>query len=249
MKAIVLVAGFATRLYPLTKDTPKGLLKLGDKSLLDYLFEKVEKVKEIDEAILISNDIFYKQFLDWKDAYKGRVKIKVLNDYSTCNDNRLGAIGDMQYVIDKCKIDDEIMVLVSDNYFDFELKDFYEFYKQKDADCILGTEFDDIEKIRNRYGVAVLDKDGRVLDMVEKPSEPPSKFVAYASYIYKKETVKMIKQYLDEGNNKDAPGNFVSWLHKRKPVYAWRFDGECYDIGTVDIYNELQERFSNSQNI
>lgn len=244
MKAIVLVAGFATRLYPLTKDTPKGLLKLGNKSLLDYLFEKVERVEEIDEAILISNDIFYNQFCEWKNAYKGRLKIQVLNDYSTSNDNRLGAIGDMQYVIEKCNIDDEIMVLVSDNYFEFELKDFYNFYKEKNTDCILGTEFDDIEKIRNRFGVAVLDETGLVVDMVEKPSEPPSNFVAYASYIYKKDTVKMIKQYLDEGNNKDAPGNFVSWLHKIKPVYAWKFEGECYDIGTVDTYNELKQRFN-----
>lgn len=243
MKAIVLVAGYAVRLYPLTENKPKGLLKLGDKTLLDYLFEKLERVEAVDEAILISNNKFYNQFCDWANAYEGRIKTKVLNDYTNSNEDRLGAIGDMQYVIDKCKIDDEVMVLVSDNYFDFELTDFYNYYKEKNTDCILGTEFKDIEKIRNKYGVAVLDENDRVVNMVEKPSNPPSKFVVYASYLYTKDTVRMIKEYLEEGNNKDAPGNFVSWLYKKKPVHAFRFEGECHDIGSIEVYNELNERF------
>lgn len=243
MKAIVLVAGYAVRLYPLTENKPKGLLKLGDKTLLDYLFEKLERVEAVDEAILISNNKFYNQFCEWSQNYNGRIKTKVLNDYTNSNEDRLGAIGDMQYVIDKCKIDDEIMVLVSDNYFDFELSDFYDFYKEKNTDCILGTEFKDKEKIRNRFGVAVLDENDKVVNMVEKPSNPPSNFVVFASYIYTKDTVRMIKQYLQEGNNKDAPGNFPSWLYSKKPVHAFRFEGECYDIGTIESYNELNERF------
>ena len=127
MKAIMLVAGYATRLYPLTENMPKGLLKLNGRAIIDYTFDKLEKIKEIDEAILVSNSKFYDQFCNWANNYKGRIKITVLNDGTTSNDNRLGAIGDMQFAIQNCHIDDEIMVLASDNYFTFELIDYYNF--------------------------------------------------------------------------------------------------------------------------
>lgn len=244
MKVIVLVAGFATRLYPITEKTPKALLTVGKKTLLDYLFDKLEKIDDITEAILISNEVFYENFTQWKNNYKGWIPVKVLNDGATSNETRLGAIGDMQYVIDECKIDEDLMVLASDHYFQFDLKEFYDFFKAKDADCVAGKVFEDIEYIRNRFGVAVLDKDGKIIEMIEKPSDPPSNFVAFAFYLYKKETVPMIKQYLDEGNKKDSPGNFPSWLHKKKDMFAFELKGECVDIGTISDYEAIKKRFN-----
>lgn len=246
MKAIVLVAGYASRLYPLTLDKPKALLTLNGITLLDYLMEKVKEVEIIDEVILVSNEKFYNQFLDWKNSYKGKLKITVLNDGTTTNETRLGAIGDAQFAIDQLHIDDEIMLLVSDNYFTFSLKDFYNFYLERKADCILVTEFDDLEYLGKHFACVKVNDNRQITDMVEKPGGiPDTNIGAYASYIYTKDSVRMIKQYLDEGNNKDAPGNFPAWLYKRKPVYAYAFEGECYDIGTIEVYKKLNEKLSN----
>jgi len=248
MKAIVLVAGYASRLYPLTLNKPKALLTLNHTTLLDFLVKKITYIDDINEVILVSNHKFYDQFEDWKAGYKGKLKITVLDDGTSTNETRLGAIGDLQFAIEKLNIDDDIMLLVSDNYFTFSLKDFYDFHKQKGTDCILVTTFDDLEYLGKNFGVVNVDSDGKVLKMVEKPGGiPDSNIGAYASYIYKKDTVKMVKQYLDEGNNKDAPGNFPSWLCSRKPVYAYSFKGNCYDIGTIDVYNSLNKQLTRKQ--
>ncbi len=244
MKAIMLVAGYATRLYPLTENMPKGLLPLAGRPIIDYTFDKLEEIKEIDEAILVSNHKFYQHFWDWGKKYSGRIKITVLDDKTTCNEDRLGAIGDMQFAIDTCHIDDEIMVLVSDNYFTYSLKDYFDYYRLVNADCILGTEFEDLEYLGKNFAVATVDENNIVTSLVEKPGIAPSNLGVYATYLYTRDTTKMIKQYLDEGNTKDAPGNFPAWLYKKKPVYLYRFNGECYDIGTVKVYTELDEKLS-----
>lgn len=249
MKAIVLVAGYASRLYPLTLNTPKALLTLNGVTLLDYLMEKVADIDVIDEVILVSNDKFYNNFLEWKNTYTGNKKITVLNDGTSTNESRLGAIGDTQFAIDKLGIDEEIMLLVSDNYFTFSLKDFYDFYQKKQGDCLLVSEFDDLEYLGKNFACVKVGENDRIIGMVEKPGGiPDTNIGAYASYIYTKDSVKMIKQYLDEGNNKDAPGNFPAWLYKRKPVYAYSFVGECYDIGTIEVYNLINERMSKHKN-
>ena len=247
MKAVVLVAGYATRLYPLTENQPKGLLKLNNKTILDYLFEKLEKVDAVDQAILVSNDKFYTHFTGWANNYTGNLKIDVINDKTTSNEDRLGALGDLQLAIDTFNIQDEIMVLVSDNYFTYELTDFYDFYKQKNTDCVIGSKFEDLEYLGKNFGVAVLDENGKVLDMEEKPGIPKSNVGIWASYIYTKDSVALLKEYLAQGNKKDAPGNYPSWLYKRKPIHAFIFEGECYDIGTIEVYNQLNEKLSNNE--
>ena len=245
MKAIMLVAGYATRLYPLTENMPKGLLPLAGRPIIDYTFDKLEEIKDIDEAILVSNHKFYNHFKTWGDNYSGRIKITVLDDGTTCNEDRLGAIGDIQFAIEKCNIDEEVMVLVSDNYFTYSLKDYYDYYKKVNADCILGTTFTDLDYLAHNFAVATVNEQNQVTSLKEKPGVAYSNIGVYATYLYKKDTVKLIKQYLEEGNSKDAPGNFPSWLYTRKPVYLYRFKGECHDIGTVKVYNELNEKLSN----
>lgn len=244
MKVIVLVAGYATRLYPLTLNTPKALLKIGEDTMLDFVMKKLTKIPEVDEVYLISNDKFSQTFQNWADNANYSFNIKVLNDGTNTNETRLGAIGDIQFVLENTNIDDDLTVLVSDNYFTFELSDFYNYYRNKQRDVVLGTKFEDLEYLSKHFGVAIIDEDDRVLDMVEKPGRVISDTGLYASYIFKKETLPMFKVYLDEGNSPDAPGNFIAWLHKRKPVYCYRFEGECYDIGTIDMYNTLVEKFN-----
>ena len=241
MKAIMLVAGYATRLYPLTENQPKGLLPLAGRPIIDYTFDKLEEIDEIDEAILVSNHKFYNHFKSWGNKYNGRIKITVLDDGTTSNENRLGAIGDIQFAIEQCNINDEIMVLVSDNYFTYSLKDYFNYYKKVNADCILGTTFTDLYYLAHNFAVATIDKNNIVKSLVEKPGTANSNIGVYATYLYKKETVKLFKQYLEEGNSKDAPGNFPAWLYKKQPVYLYKFNGECYDIGTISVYNELNQ--------
>ena len=242
MDCILLAAGYATRLYPLTENMPKALLKLGNKTILDMIMEKIEEVKDVKNVYIVTNHKFYKNFADWADEYNGQKKISVLNDFTTNNDNRLGAIGDMQYTIEKKGIDDEILVMASDNIFDFSLCDFVKIYREKDADMICANRIEDKEDLHS-MGVAEIDDDNKVVGFEEKPAEPKSDWGVSPFYLYKKDTMKMIKQYLDEGNNKDAPGNFVPWLIEHKPVYAFCTDGMRLDIGTPKSYYEAQEMF------
>lgn len=243
MKAIVLSAGYATRLYPLTLNTPKGLLPIGKKSILDFITDEIETVDIIDEMFIISNHKFYENFSEWAKNRKTRLKITVFDDNTTDDSNKLGAIGDIYYTIKKGNINEDLLVVAGDNFFTFKMNDYIEFFKKVDSDTILTSEMKNIEDLRRMANV-VLDDNGQVRFMEEKPQNPKSNVAAFASYIYKKETLPLIKKYLDEGNNPDAPGFFPSWLYEKKPVYAYKFVGECYDIGTPESYKEVCEKFA-----
>lgn len=246
MKAIVLSAGYATRLYPLTLNTPKGLLPIGKKSILDFITDEIQKVNEIDELFIISNHKFYDNFSDWAKTRETRLKITVFDDNTTDDSNKLGAIGDIWYTIEKGNINDDILVVAGDNFFTFDLRDYVEFYNKVKHDTILVSEMDSLSDLQ-RMANAVLSEEGKVLFMEEKPQNPKTNIAVFASYIYTKETVPLIKKYLDDGNNPDAPGFFPSWLYTKKDVYAYKFQGECYDIGTPQSYKEVCEKFADAK--
>lgn len=237
MQCILLAAGYATRLYPLTENMPKALLELGDKTILDMVVEKIDEVPEVENIYIVTNDRFYGDFCNWAKTYSGKKSVKVLNDYTNSNDNRLGAIGDMKYVIDNEKIDDEIIVMASDNIFGFDLTDFTEMYKTKKADMICAHTIINKNELHS-MGVVELDKDGRVTSFEEKPKQPKSDLGVPPFYIYRRETLPLIDKYLKEGNNPDAPGHFIPWLITKTDVYAHVFDATRIDIGTVESYNE-----------
>ena len=242
MKCILLVAGYATRLYPLTENMPKSLLKVADKTILEHILEKVKGIENIDEIILVSNDRFYEQFEKWIRNYSFNKKLTVLNDGTTTNDNRLGAIADLQFAIDKLSIADDLLVLAGDNLFDFNLQDFVRYFETVQADCITVNEIQEVDILR-RTGVVEVDERGIAIGFEEKPQEPKSNLAVPPFYIYQKETLSLIKKYLEEGNNPDAPGNFIPWLLKRKKVYTFKFEGMRYDIGTHESYREVNELF------
>lgn len=184
MKCIILATGYATRLYSLTKNTAKPLLKVGDKPILDHIIEKVEKL----EVFIVTNGKFYPDYVNWAGDDIGGKMIKVINDHTTTNDKRLGAVADIQYVIDKVDIDEDLLVLAGDNLFDFELVDFVEFYEDVGADCITTHQLDDIEEIK-RTGVIELDQGQIVTSFEEKPKHPKSNLAVPPFYIYQKETL------------------------------------------------------------
>lgn len=237
MQCILLAAGYATRLYPLTENMPKALLKLGDKTILDMVVDKISEVEDVENIYIVTNEKFHTHFEDWAKEYKGGKGIKVLNDHTTSNDNRLGAIGDLKYVIDQENIDDEILVMASDNIFGFSLVDFVDMYKQKNADMICAHRIENKQELHS-MGVVELDKAGKVLSFEEKPENPKSDLGVPPFYLYRRETLPLINDYLKEGNNPDAPGHFVPWLIGKNDVYAYVFDATRIDIGTVAAYEE-----------
>lgn len=240
MKCILLCAGYATRLFPLTQNFPKALLEVGGRAILDYTLDEVNSIDEIDHIYLVTNAKYTPHFEEWAKSKNNIKPITVFNDGTTNNDDRLGAIGDMQFTIEKAGIDDDILVLATDNLFTFKLKDFVEFYKTKNAPSVCVREEDDINLLK-RVGVAKLDEDMRIVDFVEKPAEPQSKYAVYAEYIYPKNVLPMIKTYLEEGNSCDAPGNLVAYMYKRLPTYAYAFNGVCYDVGTHEALAQVNE--------
>lgn len=240
MKCILLCAGYATRLFPLTQNFPKALLEVGGRAILDYTLDEVNSIDEIDHIYLVTNAKYTPHFEEWAKSKNNIKPITVFNDGTTNNDDRLGAIGDMQFTIEKAGINDDILVLATDNLFTFKLKDFVEFYKTKNAPSVCVREEDDINLLK-RVGVAKLDEDMRIVDFVEKPAEPQSKYAVYAEYIYPKNVLPMIKTYLEEGNSCDAPGNLVAYMYKRLPTYAYAFNGVCYDVGTHEALAQVNE--------
>ena len=239
MKAIILVAGYATRLYPLTKNTPKPLLKVGGKAIIDYIIDEINTLDAVDEIFVISNHKFASNFEKWAENLSNKKPVTVIDDGTDSDENKRGAIGDIQYTVEQGNIDDDVVIIAGDNLFTYSLKEYYDFYKAKGADCVCVKQFDDMEMIK-QLGVVLMDEDDRVIDLEEKPQNPKSNKAAFATYMYNKDTVKMIKEYLDEGNSPDAPGYFLQWLHKKKPVYGYVMNGECYDIGTHKALEEVR---------
>jgi len=239
MKCVILAAGYATRLYPLTKDLPKSLLVVAGKTILEHILAKVEEVPEVDEVLLVSNAKFARQFTDFLSKYKGKKPISVLDDGTWDNEHRLGAIADLALAIKQARIDDDIMVLAGDNLFDFSLKDFASFFHNVQADCITTHYEENLEALK-RTGVAELNLKGKVISFEEKPIKPRSNNAVPPFYIYNKATVKLVQQFLGLGQNADAPGQFVAWLVKNRHVYAYKFEGKRYDIGSFGSYEDAK---------
>lgn len=246
MKAVILAAGYATRLYPLTKNFPKPLLEIGGKAIMDHIMEKIERVSLIDGIFVVTNLRFYDHFVNWVKQSGYSKPIQVIDDQTTSNEDRLGAIADLQYVIEQAGLEDDLLILAGDNLFDFEIAEMVHFYQRSGTDIVTAHEIQDANSLR-RTGVLQIDSHGKVIDFEEKPEEPKSNLACPPFYIYKQSTIPLIKRYLKEGNNPDAPGNFVPWLIRHKVVHAYKFEGERYDIGTLESYHKARELFANQE--
>lgn len=242
MKAIILAAGYATRLYPLTLHKSKALLPINQKPIIDYIIDEMNHINELDEIYVVTNSRFYDQFLDWAKTAKSTKIITILDDGTTSDENKRGAIGDISFVIQEKKIDDELMVIAGDNFFTYSLQDYVDYFHEKQRDCVCVKVWEDAETL-SQFGIALLNPEGMVLEIEEKPEHPKSNTVVFAAYLYKRETVPLFATYLAQGNKPDAPGNFPAWLYQRQEVYAYTFEGECYDIGTPESYREVCQVF------
>ena len=237
MKCLILCAGYATRLYPLTENFPKPLLEIKGKPIINHLIDDLEKENKIDQYIIVSNHKFINHFLNWKNNHKEN--IVVIDDGSTTNENRLGAVRDIQLVIDTLNIKDDLLVLAGDNLLDFSLNRFIDFFYLKNSSCVM-THYESSVPALQKTGVCTFDKDYLLTSMEEKPKVPKSNYAIPPFYIYKKDDLHYIKEGLESGCGIDAPGNFLEWFCKHSKVYAFLMPGHRYDIGTLEDYNQLR---------
>jgi glucose-1-phosphate thymidylyltransferase len=228
VKAIILAGGYATRLQPLTDDLSKCLLPVGGKPIVDWILEGIRAVDEIDEVHVVTNSRFAQDFEHWAMFKDG---VTVHDDRTTSNDDRLGAVGDIAFTLERAGIDDDVLVVAGDNLFDYELEDLVEFQRGKGvASAVAVHDVGDL-RLASRYGIVEVAGDDRIVDFVEKPPEPASTLAATATYVFHREHVALVARYLAEGNAPDQAGSFVAWLQAREPVYAYWFTGVWLDIG------------------
>ena len=245
MKAIILAAGYATRLYPLTKNFPKPLLEVGGKTILDHLVDQIKIISDIDRIYVVTNRRFYGHFADWackNKAIQAGLKTEILDDGTISNDDRLGAVGDIQFAIEACAIADDVLVLAADNILLFSLQKLVDTFNSNPVSHVAvrhNPDYDD----RKRRGNVQLDKDNRVLQFIEKPDRPISEWSASPVYIYPASILPRFEEYIASGGNPDAPGHFVAWLHTCETVYGYDIEGGVLDIGNRESLAEARAFF------
>lgn len=240
MKCLILAAGYATRLYPLTENFPKPLLTVGEKTILDWLVDDIDTAGVIDEYVVISNHKFACHFEKW--AKTKAQKVVVLDDGTETNETRLGAVKDIQFAIDHLGLDDDMLVIAGDNVLDFSLTAFIAYAKEKNTSCVMRYYESDEKKLR-KSGVVSVDGQDRILNMVEKPSEPEAHWCCPPFYYYTRNDTKLVSRGIDSGCGTDAPGSYVAWLSSQVTVHAMEMPGRRYDIGNLESYEAVKREY------
>lgn len=246
MQVLILAAGYATRLYPLTLNQPKPLLPVAGKPMLEHVLDNLSTIPGLHDIFIVTNNKFAGHFETWAKEYGTRhsaYRFKVINDGSTSDTDKLGAIGDIHFVIQREKLNDDLLVIAGDNLFNRSLEGFAAYGKQKNASVLALYDVSDLESIK-KYNSVTTDADGRITFFEEKPKNPTSTRTGIALYYYPAEIVKLVETYIKEGNNPDQPGRFVQWLYPRVPVYTWDVPGTWFDIGSKETLDEANKIFS-----
>jgi glucose-1-phosphate thymidylyltransferase len=246
MNALILAAGYATRLYPLTLNKAKPLLEISGKPMIEWLFDRLGAVPELETIFIVTNDKFASDFQRWANLYQerhSRIDIKIVNDGSKSDDDKLGAIGDINLVLTREELGkSDLLVAAGDNLFTASLRNFVEFAKTKEA-TVAVYDVGSIEAIK-KYGVVEIDKSGVVTQFEEKPKAPKSTLAAIALYYYSSAVLPLFTTYLAAGNNPDQPGRFLQWLYTRKPVNTFQITGHWLDIGSKETLEQANSVFA-----
>lgn len=240
MKCLILAAGYATRLYPLTENFPKPLLEVGNKTILDWLIDDIDNAGFVDEYVVISNHKFAHHFENWAKTKKQ--KISVVDDGTSTNETRLGAVKDIQFAIDQLKLDDDMLVIAGDNVLDFSLTKFIEYSKTKNTSCIM-RYYEPDEKKLLKCGVVTIDESDRILNMTEKSLNPATHWCCPPFYYYTKADAKLVQKGIDSGCGTDAPGSYIAWLCQQTTVHAMEMPGKRYDIGNLESYEKVKSEY------
>ena len=240
MKCLILAAGYATRLYPLTENFPKPLLEVGGKTILDWLVDDIDTAGLVDEYVVISNHKFAHHFDKW--AATKSVKVTVVDDGTSSNETRLGAVKDIQFAIDQLGLDDDMLVIAGDNVLDFSLTKLLRYAVEKNTSCIM-RYFEPEEKKLVKCGVVEINEADRILSMEEKPAQPKSHWCCPPFYYYTREDAKLVAKGIESGCGTDAPGSYIAWLCTQTPVHAMEMPGKRFDVGNLESYNKIKEAY------
>jgi glucose-1-phosphate thymidylyltransferase len=243
----VLAAGYATRLYPLTLDKPKPLLEVGGRPILERLLEQLAEIEELDTVYVVTNSKFAGHFEAFvRGLGQQPFTLRVVDDGTTSDETKLGAIGDLDLVIRQEGIDDDLLVAAGDSIFgETRLVDFARFCLEKGAAAEAVYDVGDLDAVK-KYSAVTVDDEGRMVEMAEKPDDPQTTLVGIALYFYPRSVLPLVRQYVDEGNNADQPGRLVQWLYTRVPVYTWRVPGRWFDIGSKETLAAADREFAQS---
>ncbi len=242
MKLIILAAGYATRLYPLTLNHPKPLLAVAGKPMMEHVLDRLSPIQSIDKVYVVTNAKYADKFQEWADNYQSRFEFTVVNDQSTGDANKLGAIGDLNLVLHQEQIDDDIIVIAGDNLFSESLSGFGGFCREKNAPVLGVFDIGNLEDVKKFNSIEV-DSEGRITFFEEKPANPKSSLIGIALYYYPRQSLDLIRQYIQEGNNPDQPGRLVQWMYNRTPFYTWLVPGMWYDVGSKETLEEANRVF------
>ncbi|MBM3823032.1 MAG: nucleotidyltransferase family protein [Verrucomicrobia bacterium] len=245
MKVVVLAAGYATRLYPLTLTQPKPLLLVAGKPMVEYVMDNLAPIGGIERLYIVTNAKFARQFEKWAATYQAahNLEFTIVNDGSTDDSNKLGAIGDLDLVLRNQSIEDDIIVVAGDNLFSEPLTEFGKYCREKNAPVLGVYDVGSLEDVK-KFSCIELDDSGRISKFEEKPRQPGSTLIGIALYFYPKASLPLIRQYVAEGNNTDQPGRLIQWMYPRTPVYSWTVPGTWYDIGSKETLEEANRIFS-----
>jgi glucose-1-phosphate thymidylyltransferase len=245
MKALILAAGYATRLYPLTRKYPKPLLMVESKPIISHITAKLEKIGCLDEIIVVTNSRFFRLFNTWKKRAKTAKALTLVNDLTKDNSTRLGAVGDTAFAVNKRKLCDDLLVIGGDNLFDEGLAGFMNTVRKVPGHPVIGVfDIKSLKSARN-YGVLKIDRLKKVVSFREKPARPESTLVGMCLYYFPAQTIGFIGEYLKGKGHRDAMGSYIAWLYKKVPVYAYEFSGRWYDIGDHEFYSRARSSFVN----
>ena len=241
MKAIILAAGYATRLYPLTENTPKPLLNVAGKPILEHIIRKLEQIGQVNKICIVTNDRFRKIFEKWLEGFDAQKPVEVISDGTKSNEDRLGALGDVHHAITACKLDDDLIVVAGDNLFQMSLADAANFFKKKKKNVIVLHDVKDFVLAR-QYGIVEVENNV-IINFEEKPISPKSTLASTGIYLFPKKTIPLIKKYIAQGNNADKTGSFIEWLHKRDEVHSFITDKKWYDIGNLEQLEKANKNY------
>lgn len=241
MKVIILAAGYGTRLYPLIVDTPKALLEVCGKTLIDHIYDKVTNIARVNEILVVTNDKFYPHLMQWAQAKKNpKQTITIVNDGTKTPEDRLGSIGDINFVLQSKKVADDVLVVGSDNLFDYGLDDYCQFSQGR---LTLGLYDIGDKSQATKYGVVAIDAKAKVVSFEEKPAQPKSSLIAMCLYYFPQATLPLVNQYLVETKKSDKAGEYIKWLSEKNNVFGFNFSGRWYDIGSIESYQQAQQDF------
>jgi len=244
MTVLILAGGYGTRLAELGKNTPKPLLKIQNRYLLDYILEKIKPLKDVKKIILVTNNKFYGIFQQWAKEQSGNARlISIVNDGTNTPEDRLGSIGDIDFVIRQENLQDDLLVAGGDNLFESSLDLYVQFSRKKAPAVTIGVyDVRSLEDAR-RFGVVGVDARGRIIFFEEKPVKPRSTLIAMCLYYLPKKSLGHIGDYLLESGKSDTAGDYIRWLYQKTDVFGFPFRGKWYDIGSVESYREAQAKF------